>query len=248
MSYGSDLLDQIKGLARENENQFSYNQRLEIITRLLTGKESFNHLSAMPDECLVNGSMTVADILSRFQLVEQFFESYMDSQNEPEFTGWNCFEAWEEAAIYWSEILDDDYPTVLDRLTLATDFDDIPLPVFVKDANSPPVKMIYSEAVPYGEKLAQVITFWFFHKEIGSAGADKYKFCLAAAEKYGLEESDRELYRSVCRESVNHSWSVNSMLSLGVLGNPEARLKKFDKDKIKDQIDAIWQHEEPAEQ
>lgn len=240
----TDLLDHIKTLARKNSCHAisSYNQRLEVAVRLLTGAESLNHLTSSPEAYSLDSSLTVKETLRRFQMTESFFESYLDSESMPGLVGGNVLQANELAAEYWSDLLKDGTSTILDRLCMASDLNEIPF-AQLPNVDGTLEPMVKNSSVPYDFRLTHFLTYWFLHE--AGPGPDKYEHYIEAAKQLDFSDEVQRSYKRICRESINHSWSPNTVLLLGVLGNPVERLKRFDKEQILEQLEAIWESEEP---
>jgi hypothetical protein len=69
------------------------------------------------------------------------------------------------------------------------------------------------------------------------------------ARRHGLSEQAAGYYQSICRESYNHGWSVESMALLGILDvEPEdgSFFKRFGSDEeVVSAMREIWRYEEP---
>lgn len=120
------------------------------------------------------------------------------------------------------------------------------LPVTYSDDEM--VGILDADIVSDYHKYSAILNAWFFERYLKDQYGRLWDLFEHTARMLTENKQDQSLYGSICRESFNHSWSVQSMLALGLFDLPltsGASLMQFNKDEFESQMNTIWLFEEP---
>lgn len=243
--------EQLKSIVRQfsssiNTPGYSYSQLLEISAKVIAGSESWNHLAAKQlDTIDIDLSIPLL-----FERLDSGFTVSPSTAGHPGLWFIDAFERWLIGAELLSVFLGMDrvgVSALMECLKACRDLADLDLPLTILDGQ--PVSIIDSPDIPDYEVSRMIIGSWYYKNHLAPGANDsrdswgKYS---TAAEASGHSEAAVGLYRSACRESFNHSWSISSMVALGLLGTAaQTELLRKDSQILIDDIKQLWEYEEP---
>lgn len=253
-------LQSLKSLVRTVRNNghdhgLTYTQHLDAACRLLYGAESLNHFAAK-SELPTNTDkvpQTITEILGRLQNAESLFK-FAPAGPVP---GYERFDKWLLGAEVWVSCLGmhGEMPALLVLLKGSPDIESIMLPGIIKSDGSLGSILDEDADLPLYDQLNFIIHGWLpvhASRESNDTGflIQRWDELQGIALRAGLKEGDANYYRSICRESFNHTWSLQSMAALGVLDINISAGSFFAMHPVPaDAVNAmkgIWNYEEPG--
>jgi len=252
----SDLNDHIKDRARnftqtKGFNPFSYHQCLDLAARLIVGAESWNHLT--PEfEPGDESSLDMTEVIRRLQLAAKLIGPEITQENDfycMDLVGYRKYSSWYCAAYIWLTMLGDTVEcsehALLELLKTCPDLEEANLPGTIQDGEM--VSILDAKDYPVDLKIKDILGNWFYRTHLKDLRIPWDNFGSIATAQ-GYDDTERELYRAICREAFNHSWDIQSQIAVGLFDVPfynGESLKQFDSTSLKDQLMAIWHYEEP---
>lgn len=229
----------------------SYTQHLEVAGRLTFNAPSLNHLKAQPDQYTWFEPGTFRDILASVQSVSPMLPKQSGNEFLP--AGYGEYEIWQTAAQILLDSMEWECEDPLaDILMMATDLDPDKMPRMVNDGRITSI-LEPDQRLPSEERLKMVVAFWLTeeYKADGPMLLGLWERMGKMARAHGMNEEAAQLYRSICREAHNHSWSVQSQVALGLLDIPLEKatfLKRAgNSENALETMELIWEEEEPME-
>ncbi|WP_390619427.1 hypothetical protein [Maricurvus nonylphenolicus] len=247
----TDSIDHLKAIARSFSNAssdtgYSYSQILELCAKAVAGSESWNHFKADPPG-KIKPDLTIPVLLER--LDNAFTVAPVETKH---FGHWfhTAYERWIIGAELISILLGEHKrgcSALMVCLKACPDLAELGLPVTILDGEQ--VSIINSPDIPAFDKARMIISGWYYENSLRPGKSEHrdawYQYSVLAEER-GHSPEAVSLYRSICRESFNHGWSLQSMIALGLLGsNPSAKLLQLDSTQLIDDLNQLWQYEEP---
>lgn len=217
-----DMLQSLKDGVRRALSQHAfpdqtYSQALEAACRLVYGAPSLNHFTAAPATYSDTTPPSMTEALRRIQHAEGFFAA----ERSDEVEGYERIELWEQAAKLWLLVIGCEHKQspLLSILEQAADFNQLPIPMTIGSSGTPSPITDPSVDLPDLVKLRFVLSAWLPMKEGEGRSLliQLWDQLESLALRQGYSEAEASYYRSLCRESYNHSWSLESMVLLGVL-------------------------------
>lgn len=229
-----------------NTSCYSYSQLLEVSAKVIAGSASWNHLTAeQPDS--INLELSIRLLLERLN------SGFSVSPAENGYSGpWflASFRRWLIGAELLSLFLGAEKTGVsalMQCLKICPDLADLDLPIILHDGQ--PLSILDSPDIPDYEASRMAIGSWYYNNNLAPGvrdSRDSWRQYSTAAEACGHSEAAVYFYRSACRESFNHSWSLSSMVALGLLGSAaQNELLRKDSQRLIDDIKQLWKYEEP---
>lgn len=252
----SDLSDHLKTCTRrftqsKGFNPFSYHQCLDLAARFLAGADSWNHID--PNlACEDVSDLDMEEIIRRLQLARPIIDPVITSENDfycMDLPGYGAYSSWFCGAYIWLTMLgqeaDCSESALLHLLKNCPDLDLAALPGMFADGEA--VSVVDAKTYPDDMKIKDILGQWFFQHHLQGQTKAWDSFGLIAKAE-GFTQEEQQLYRAICREAFNHSWSIESQIALGLFDIPISSgnsLKYFAPDQLKAQLMAIWDYEEP---
>lgn len=236
--------------AESNFASLGYSQHLEIACRLAFGAPSANHFMASSAEYSLSLPISIFAVLERIQQAEDLLPALQDQH---EIKGYERLDRWELAAALWAQLAQaPKVPSSLLWLISQTEeIDDLPLPMMMGQEGKPVSVLDPASNMPPKDALRFVLTSWLPYKEgpKRSLLTQLWDELEQIAVSNGLTYREANYYRSICRESYNHGWSLESMILLGILDvrpDDASFFKRFPTSSgAMETLRMVWQEEEP---
>lgn len=252
-----NILDHLESRMAENTVgpilALSRAEQLEIASHLVSGASSLEELQNNPGDYSAVSSLPIDVILRRIQTVEHMVASEpsdLEPADEPK--EYCRYPRWQRIAAFWCEILELDSEDTNPFLTLLASSPDVGrlnLPGALSSDGSL-TSCLDSDQIPDEQKISWILAHWLAQwneKDPTLLGHWERLRDIALAHQCSLDVA--ELYRSACRETYNHSWSLPASIGLGIYDYPVERGSFFNGKggtaEVEERIKHIWKWEEP---